>query len=243
MIFHTLDDLENYFHQMGFNVLHFTHNLVVDTYILVINSNYDVKDRLYIEINYTTGRDSKYELIYLPLITDVYSCPEDKALDFEMNPKDHMSDLECITSNFDFENIPDELANQFTTEFELYLNYIRQESDLNFKKCVAEKKQYDAKIRKLLIENLNILDDLFNGYDFEEVENPFGYKNPDEVVLKAAQYKSKSGNVLTVIVNVYDSGKYKYRIRNASGGNLHSSVKIPDRNVFVSDFQKNFLQF
>lgn len=74
MIFHTLDDLENYFHQMGFNVLHFTHNLVVDTYILVINSNYDVKDRLYIEINYTTGRDSKYELIYLPLITDVYSC-------------------------------------------------------------------------------------------------------------------------------------------------------------------------
>lgn len=237
MLFHELSEVEKYFEDMGFKVLHFKHKFVVDTYILVMNSNYDIKDRLYIEINYTTSRDAEYELIYLPMIIDVHTCPEEFALNFEADPQNNMDKLNTVTDQFDFENIPSEIANQYTNEFEMFLNYIRQTSDLNFKTKVHEKKVYDKKVMGLKILNMNLLDDMFDAVSYSEIENPKGYVEKNEVFVKAAAFVSAQKHPYTVIATVYDNGKYKYKIVNNAGGSVHTSSKMDDRQIFIDDFQ------
>lgn len=227
MQFHTIEDVEKFFESCGFGIKHFTVRLE-DTYILIMNQNYSMADRVYLTINYTVGRDDNYELVYLPVITDVCTVPENEVGTFESKPEENMHLLNPITDNFDFDDMPEEiLSKDYDSEFEQLIDFIRFKADLNFEKDSAEFKAKKKKIATLKLINMSILDDIFDGEDYEELDNDGLTYN--DVVNKPFKYKNKTYKVV-----VTEEGRYLFF--------MNGSVKMKDddRDEFIKRVKSVF---
>jgi len=222
-VMNSIEDVENYFNSCGFGILHFTRGLE-DTYVLIMNQNYNLSDRVYLTINYTVGRDEEdpYKMVYLPVITDVCSCDEKNVGTFESKPEENMNMLMTITDRFDFDDMPDEiLQKDYDSEFEQLIDYIRLKADLNFQKESAEDKAKKAFIRKLKVQNMSILDDILGDEDYEEIDNEGLQYN--DIVNKQFKYKNKKFKVV-----VTEKGKYLFFMNGST------KIKEDDRDLFIA---------
>lgn len=229
MVMHTIDDVENFFKSCGFGILHFV-NRLEDNYVLVLNQNYSMADRVYLNINYTIGRDENdpYALVYLPVITDVCTVDEKEVPTFESKPDENMHLMNSITDRFDFDDMPDEiLTKEYDSEFEQLIDYIRLKADLNFQKESAEDRARKAMIKKLKVSNMSILDDILGDEDYEEIDNEGLQYN--DIVNKQFKYKNRTYKVV-----VTEKGKYLFFINGAT------KMKEDDRDVFITRIKSVF---
>ena len=228
MILHTLEEVENYFKSQGFGVLHYSQGMN-DTYVLVVNQNYALKDRMYLEINYTTGRDEDYELVYYPIITDIFTLPEDQCDKFEANPLDETMyfDKQTITDRFDFDAIPQSILDMnLETEFEELLMFIRWKADLNYSADAKEQREKEKRIRNLKIKNIGVMDDIFEDEPFRELDAEVKYT---DILAAGAEYKGRR-----VEVHVTEAGEYIFKHTNDRGDRLIMGFeKQTDRDEFI----------